>query len=52
MRNKPVQSERKQAVDEVRDIIINWEKGFKKNGGLKTGDGSYVNLTYLLKQIK
>ena len=33
---------------EIIDIIINWEK---KLGGLKTKDGGYVNLTYLLGKI-
>jgi hypothetical protein len=38
----------KEREREIIDIIINWEK---KLGGLKTKDGGYVNLTYLLGKI-
>ena len=40
---------RAEVISDIRDIIVDWEKEL---GGLKTKDGDYVNLTYLLGKIK
>lgn len=40
---------REQAISDVKDIIINWEKEL---GGLKHINGDWINLTYLLGKIK